>query len=64
MAPINKEEYFDAKNLLKNYKLSCTTWFSVPSFLDLLLKTNSANIFKYNKFKELYLEEKDFQLSL
>lgn len=54
MAPINKGEYFDAKNLLKKlYELNCTTWFSVPSFLDFLLKTNTANIFKYNKFKRV-----------
>tara|TARA_Y100000590_G_C15652770_1_gene989411 strand:- start:629 stop:1669 length:1041 start_codon:yes stop_codon:yes gene_type:complete len=54
MVPINKGEYFDAKSLLKKlYELKCTTWFSVPSFLDLLLKTNTAKIFKHNKFKRI-----------
>jgi D-alanine--poly(phosphoribitol) ligase subunit 1 len=54
MIPIKKGEYFDAKNLIKKlYKLKCTTWFSVPSFLDFLLKTNTAKIFQYNKFKRI-----------
>ena len=54
MVPINKGEYFDAKNLLKKlYELKCTTWFSVPSFLDFILKTNTSKIFKHNKFKRI-----------
>lgn len=52
--PINKHEFFDGKNLLQklNY-FKCTTWFSVPSFLDLLLKINSVNIFQKHQFKRL-----------
>ena len=54
MIPVNKYELFNGKNLLKKLNdLNCTNWFSVPSLLDLLLKTSSINIFKKNNFKRL-----------
>ena len=50
--PINKHEFFDGKKLINKFKyFRCTTWFSVPSFLDLLLKTNSSKIFQKHYFK-------------
>ncbi len=52
MILINKHEFFDGKTLIKKLnELGCTNWFSVPSFLDLLLKTNSIKIFKNCKIK-------------
>ena len=52
IVPINKHEFFDGKNLINKFKyFRCTTWFSVPSFLDLLLKTNSSKIFQKHHFK-------------
>ena len=47
MIPIEKHEFFDGKLLIRKLnKLNCTNWFSVPSFLDLLLKTNSEKFLK------------------
>ncbi len=52
--PINKNEFFEGKKLIKKFNnLGCTTWFSVPSFLDLILRTNSEKIFRNNKFKRI-----------
>ena len=54
MIPIEKHEFFDGKLLIRKLnKLNCTNWFSVPSFLDLLLKTNSEKIFKNSNLKRL-----------